>query len=86
MVRKLAGRSPVLGESCATARRESRVGQRITMRIVSRLTVTMRPTRFGGVDPGSRVTGLTKTDIPGAEHMLTASEFVEERKRRSQRR
>jgi transcriptional regulator with XRE-family HTH domain len=39
-----------------------------------------------GVDPGALITGLSKKDIPGAEHMLTASEFVEERKRRSQRR
>ena len=35
------------------------------------------------VDPGSLVAGLTKSDIPGAEHMLTASQFVEERIRRA---
>jgi transcriptional regulator with XRE-family HTH domain len=35
------------------------------------------------VDPGALIAGLTKSDIPGAEHMLTASQLVEERKRRS---
>lgn len=35
------------------------------------------------VDPGALISGLTKADIPGAEHMLTASQLVEERKRRS---
>jgi transcriptional regulator with XRE-family HTH domain len=38
-----------------------------------------------GVDPGALIAGLTKTDVPGSEHMLTASEFVEERRRRSER-
>jgi len=37
------------------------------------------------VDPGSLITGLTKADIPGAEHMLTASQFIEERTLRSGR-
>jgi transcriptional regulator with XRE-family HTH domain len=35
------------------------------------------------VDPGSLVTGLTKADIPGSDHMLTATELVEERRRRA---
>lgn len=35
------------------------------------------------VDPGALISGLTKADIPGTEHMLTASQLVEERKRRS---
>lgn len=37
------------------------------------------------VDPGALVTGLSKADIPGYDHLLTASEFVEERRRRSAR-
>lgn len=50
------------------------------------LTTLVRIAYALGVDPGALVTGLTKSDIPGAEHMLTASEFVEERRRRSQQR
>jgi len=37
------------------------------------------------VDPGSLIAGIGKADIPGTDHLLTASQFVEERHRRSQR-
>lgn len=35
------------------------------------------------INPGSLIEGLSKSDIPDAEHMLTASEFVAERNRRA---